>query len=289
MAALTMTSNEGDLLRVWVEHYAKQVSLENVYVLDDGSTDGSTEGLGCQVLHLPKLPGGASFRPARLRLINGLGSLLLAAYDYVVFADVDEFILPDPTRYADLPELVQKKGHPEAIASIGLNVVHVPQVEGPLDLSRPILEQRSFAKFAKIMCKPSIKRTSALWDHATHGLAVTKPYATDAGLFMLHLKFADRDRLAEVAARRRALGLPQGSKAKNASWASEADEIVATVDASAAALDLAAVKEFDVRSLDLHKLAVPKNGHYRALGPAQLKIFDVEPTVRIPARLRGLV
>lgn len=55
LAVVTMARDEGAVLRRWVDWYAGQVGAEHVIVLDDGSTDGSTDDLPCPVLHLPPL------------------------------------------------------------------------------------------------------------------------------------------------------------------------------------------------------------------------------------------
>src|SRR5215213_8734024 len=146
VAVITMARDEGDLLRLWVAHYARQVGIDNLVVLDDNSVDGSTDGLGCTVHRVPPLRGGLDFEPVRMRLMNGIAGGLLAAYDYVVFVDVDEFLVTDPAVYPTLPDLLEDRGRPETLGVVGLNVVHVPSLEPePLDLRRPLLEQRSFA------------------------------------------------------------------------------------------------------------------------------------------------
>ena len=49
VAALTMMHNETVWAPVWARHYAREVGAENCLVLDHGSTDGSTDGLGVHV------------------------------------------------------------------------------------------------------------------------------------------------------------------------------------------------------------------------------------------------
>ena len=106
VAVITMARDEGDLLPLWVSHYARHVGIDNLVVIDDNSVDGSTEGLGCTVHRVPELKGGLDFEPVRMRLMNGIAGGLLAVYDYVVFVDVDEFLVTDPDVYPTLPDLL---------------------------------------------------------------------------------------------------------------------------------------------------------------------------------------
>jgi len=285
VAVITMARDEGDLLALWVSHYARHVGVENLVVLDDNSADGSTEGLGCTVHRVPPLRGGPQFEPVRMRLMNGIASGLLAVYDYVVFVDVDEFLVTDPSAYPTLPDLLEDRGRPETLGVVGLNVVHVPSAEpDPLDLSRPLLEQRSFAKFTPLMCKPSVKRVNAAWTSSSHGLMA--PYAVDPELYMLHLKFADRSRLAEVAALRNAVSRADG-RAQGASWGKRADRLLEIFDSVVAHVDPAATPEFRPSAADLEAAVTFLNGRHRTPQQGQIEALRSQPLVRIPARLAG--
>jgi hypothetical protein len=279
-----MTADEGDMLRLWVEHYAGQVGMDNLFVFDDGTTDGSTDDLPCTVHRLPQLPGRAGFERARMGLASGMARGLLAVYDYVVFVDVDEFLVCDPARYADLPDLIARHGRPEVLGAVGLNVVHLPQVEGPLDLTRPILEQRSFAKFTPLMCKPAVKRIGADWTDSSHALRA--PYAVDPELFMLHLKFADRDRLAGIAAHRHEMTRRDGRAGKS-SWGRPADDLVRALDEAVAGVDPAAVPEFDPAAAGVAEVVRELDGVHRGPREGQLQALERRPLVRIPAALKG--
>ena len=168
---------------------------------------------------------------------------------------------------------------------MGLNVVHVPSLEPePLDLGRPLLEQRSFAKFTPLMCKPSVKRINAGWAISSHALKA--PYSIDPELFMLHLKFADRDRLAEVAALRNAVSKADG-RAEDASWGKEADEMLAIFDEAVADVDSAAIPEFDPAAANLQDMVIFHNGRHRTPKQGQIAALKKQPLTRIPQRLVG--
>ena len=184
VVVMTMARDESLMLPRWVRHYGDQVGVDHLVVLDDGTTDGSTDDLPCPVHRLPPLPG-KGYEGVRMRLLSGLADGFLAAYDVVVFVDVDEFLVPDPARHADLRSYLAARADREVVAPTTLNVVHVPQVEEPLRPDEPVLAQRGFAKFTPIMCKPSVKRVPAAWRWASHGIEA--PFAVDPELYMLHL------------------------------------------------------------------------------------------------------
>ena len=184
-----MPRDEGTMLRRWVQHYGDAVGRDHLLVLDDNSSDGSTTDLGCPVFPVPTLPGGSEFERARMRLINGFAQGLLACHDFVIFVDVDEFLIPDPVKFGGLREFLAARRDRPVIAPLALNLVHHVGVEGEIDPDRPVLEQRSFAKFLPGMCKPAIKRVPAPWTAASHGIG--RAFAVDPELFMLHLKLYD--------------------------------------------------------------------------------------------------
>jgi hypothetical protein len=282
---MTMVRDEGEMLPRWLRHYGAQVGMDNLVVLDDNSVDGSTDNLDCTVHRLPELPG-AGYEHARMSLLSGLAAGFLAAYDFVVFVDADEFLIPDPDLHPDLPSFLATRRDRAVIAPLGLNVVHVHPVEPPLVADEPVLGQRRFAKFTPLMCKPSIKQVPAGWRRASHGIEA--PFEVDDELFMLHLKFADRDALLRVAAHRRALVLADG-RAYESSWSKSAEEVVAALDDAVRDVDVDVVPEFDPKEVDLTTIVSRREGLYRAVGAGQLGALRRQPLRRVPSRLLGRI
>lgn len=270
------------MLPRWVDHYGSQVGVENLIVIDDNTTDGSTDGLPCSVLRIPGF-GRKGFEARRIRLVSGLATGLLRVYDVVVFVDADEFLLADPDQYDGLKDFLRRRPD-DVIAPLAFNVVHHVGSEGPLRPDRPVLGQRQLAKFAPVMCKPSMKRIDAPWAAASHG--VRAPYAVDPGIFMMHLKFADRDLLQSVAERRNALA-EDGGRGINASWRFSGDSMVELLEQSVRGVDPSAVPEFDPALLDLDDLVIHDGKVWRAPGPGHVMILKKQPLVRIPRRLHG--
>lgn len=284
VAAVTVVKDEAVMLPLWEHHYGERLGLDHLVVLDDQTTDGSTTGLRAEVRDLGGLPGGVAFEKARTRAANTVASELLERFDWVVFVDADEFLVPDPERHDGLPDLLGSCSSP-VVGALALNVVQDLEHEGPLDTARPILEQRSYAFFAEVMCKPSCKRRRAPWVLASHG--IRSRYEVRPDLFMLHLKFADRDLLAGAAAHRRALHVQDGRG--GGSW--KIDGVPERFVERMRATDFAATPEFDATAVDLERLLVqtPSKKAWRTANDrnSQLQSLRKEPVVRIPARLRG--
>lgn len=285
VAVLTVARDEAVMLPRWVAHYGAQVGVDNLLVLDDGSTDGSTDGLACSVHRIPGFPPG-QFEGSRMRLVSGIARGLLETYDVVVFTDVDELLLADPARHDGLVDLLQARADVPVLASLALNVVHHVGVEEPLDAARPVLDQRRLAVFAPVMCKPAVKRVPAAWGLASHGIRT--PYAVEPDLFMLHLKFADRDLLRAAADHRRAL-VEMDRRGANTTWRRTGEEVVTVLERLVADVDVDTVPEFDPADLDLGSLVVRAEKGWRTRPEGQLRALTRHRLVRVPDRLRGLV
>ncbi|MEP9383873.1 glycosyltransferase family 2 protein [Nocardioides sp. KR10-350] len=285
VAVLTVARDEGDMLHRWVGYYGGQVGVENLIVFDDNSSDGSTDRLPCTVQRIPGFRPGR-FEASRIKLVSGVAQGLLQTYDVVVFTDVDEFIIPDPKLHDGLRPYLRARREVPVLAPLALNVVHHPGLEGPLHPSRPILGQRSFAKFAPVMCKPALKRVSSPWAAASHG--VMAPYQPDPELFMVHFKFADQDALRRQADRRNAMAMSEG-RGKNSSWSETGQDLVDLVAQATAGVRREDVPEFDPTTVDLSTLVIQEGDLYRAPRQGQVRVLKRSPLVRVPERLHGIV
>jgi hypothetical protein len=285
-----MVRDEGDMLQRWIRHYGGQTGgTQHLLVLDDNSSDGSTTDLPCPVVRIPEL-NGQPFNPVRMKLASGFAAGLLAVYDFVVYVDVDEFLVADPDKYADLREFLAARPDSTIIAPMGLNVVHHTEVEPDLDPDQPVLGQRRFAKFVPIMCKPAVKQIPAAWFPTPHEARAR--FVVDPELYLFHLKFSDRQSLAKTAALRYAMFEADG-RGQGSSWSRDADDWDRQLRefVAGAAPDL--VPEFDPASIDLASVvhADRKKGTWRAAarGQGQVQAMLRSPLYRIPDRFFGTV
>ena len=281
-----MVRDECVMLPRWVDHYGRQVGVEHLLVLDDNSTDGSTEGLVCEVRRVPELPGGEDFERARMRLINHAAADLLRTHDWVVFADADEFLLPDPTQHESLRRLLAAHSRDSVVGAVGVNVLHDRTTEPPLDPLRPVLEQRHLAQIVPLMCKPAAKRVRKPWVLASHG--IRSHYLVDPALLMIHLKFADRGQLVKSSAHRLGLVARDG-RASKSSWSR--DDLPVLLDERVDAVRDLALADFDeqVATLDLGPHEAGKLRWRTPKGQSQVQALRQQPVSEIPQRLRSLL
>jgi len=289
IAAITFCRDEGRMLPLWLRYYGGQFGTDNLYVVDDNSEDGSTDDLPCDVLHIPPIRDG-KFNSTRMAVVGNLGRSLLQLYDAVLFCDTDEFIVPDPDKYAGLKDYVEARTGDglNAVGSLGFNVVHNVGSEPPLDLGQPLLGQRQLAKFLPLMCKPAIKWVPGHWSAGTHG--VKTPYAVDPDLWMFHMKFGDRDHLQEAADHRQRMVEADG-RSRETQWRQGGDTLVDLLERITEGADAVEIPDFvppTGAKLDALVVEEPK-GNWRAPKGSQMNLMEKRPLVRIPQRFHGIV
>ena len=285
VAVITTVRDEADLLPVWLGYYGPRLGYDNLIVLDDNTVDGSTDDLPCVRYRLPPGPWKADWGRTRMRLVNGLASSLLAVNDVVIYTDVDELLIPDPAHHRGLLDYLGTRADTDVVAPFAVEVIHHPDSEPPLDLSRPILHQRSFAKFSPAMCKPLIRRSDSRWRKAFH--ANVAPFSVDPELWMFHLKFVDETVLRRTARARESYHRVEGRGHPRSFWSMSEEEIVSKLtDWTRAATDPG---ELDPYSLDLDDLVqLDEAGTYQATAN-QVASLEESPLRRIPERFRDAV
>lgn len=184
VAAVTMAYNEAVFLPIWVRHFTREVGAENTYVLDHGSDDGSTTGLGCHVVPVPR---GALDEPARAGVVSEFCAGLLRDYAAVLHSDVDELLVADPRHHENLAAYAGA-ALIDVVTAVGLDLHHLPDEEPPLDPARSIGAQRRWARFAASMCKPALVRRPVAWAPGFH--CCDAPLVLDQ-LWLFHLRYAD--------------------------------------------------------------------------------------------------
>ena len=182
-----MVYNESVFLPMWLAHYGGQVGRENVFVVDVGSNDGSTSGLGANCVRLPR---AYLDEERRTSFVHHFHASLLSYYDIVIFCDADEFLVADPAVYPDLIALLEDRRE-NVLAGIGLNVVQVLDQEPSLDPEVKILAQRHYAQFDSLYCKPLIARTAVPWTPGFHSSSDRFDLCTS--LYLFHLKAVDKE------------------------------------------------------------------------------------------------
>jgi Glycosyl transferase family 2 len=187
IAIMTMVYNESTNLPIWIGHYRRTAPSANLFVIDHGSDDGSI-AQESGVTRIP-LPRDQMDERDRTFLINSLQQGFLRYYDIVIYTDCDELLVPDPNKSTALDAYLWDQSYPYA-SPIGLNVLHITDIEPELDFTQPLLRQRQYGQFQSSMCKPLITRIPLTWEPGFH-TCDRRPHI-DKNLYLFHIKQIDR-------------------------------------------------------------------------------------------------
>jgi hypothetical protein len=186
IAALTFVYNENVNLPIWLRYYGSQFGNKNLFVIDRESDDRSTNDLGdANRIVVPRDPFDDK---KKVNCMSSFQNGLLSYYDAVVCGDCDEIVVPNPTKYIDLTDYVAKMDGDYATC-IGIDILHIINLEPPIDLNKPILEQRRFGRFRSAGCKTLLSRVPLRWAPGLHSM--NKMPRVDPNLINFHLKTMD--------------------------------------------------------------------------------------------------
>ncbi len=187
VAAVTMAYNEPDFAACWARHYASELGCRNCYIIDHGSSDGSLEGLGVNLVRIPRSPQDDT---RRAHFLSQFCSSLLSWYDAVIHVDVDEILVACPDRYSSLASYCAADHRP-VVNAIGLDLLHRPDHERPLSPGLPVTTQRRWLRFSSAMCKPVLIRIPTEWAPGFHSVPAAPAFGE---LYLFHLRYIDLNR-----------------------------------------------------------------------------------------------
>jgi Glycosyl transferase family 2 len=188
-AAFTIVQNEPVMLPLWLDYYGRYFDAEDLYVLDHGTSDGSTSQLEgrCRVVPVHRT---TSFDHRWLRgTVEAFQSFLLRSYETVLFAEADEFIVADPLRFRGLGEYINALKGPAA-RCVGFNVVHQPD-EPPIRFDAPLLAQRRYWRASLDCAKRLIAKVPLRWSEGFHVEYSAPDDPPDPALMLVHLHCID--------------------------------------------------------------------------------------------------
>lgn len=188
LAAVTMVFNEETFLPVWLRHYGDQIGPENCFVLDHGSTDGSTRPPSVQGASVVRIPRSPQDDTLRCSFVSDFCASLLSWYDAVIYTDVDELLVPDPAVHGSLLAYAAGVGEGDVVTALGFDVVQVPDLEPALDWTGRLALQRDWIRFSSAMCKPVLIRRRVAWAPGFHCIDAGPAFSD---LFLFHLRYAD--------------------------------------------------------------------------------------------------
>jgi hypothetical protein len=186
-AVVTIVHNEKVFLPIWWRYYSQFFQPEDIYILDHETTDGSTAGPG--FIRIPVSHPVVDWGWHR-DMVQGQQHQLIKRYDVVLCTDADELVSPDP-RTGNLGDYIERFSG-DFVNCRGYEIIHMKNSEGPLDLSRPILEQRFHWYFNPTYSKPLLARVAMHWHGGLHS-AVDGEIRDDPNLYLIHLHRMDYD------------------------------------------------------------------------------------------------
>jgi len=195
VAIFTHVYNEGPMLQLWYDHYSKFVPDTALFLIDDGSNDGSLD-------NLPKAVNRLTIPRAKLDHYNMANycsyfqRFLLQRYRFVISTDCDELLF-FPKGISDfldqLPSNLAGFKPEYAIAPI-----HNKELEPPFTWKSSPESWKSrqlYVNEIDMFLKPLVCRAEVTWGPGQHYSKET--VGTAEGLVLLHAKFVDYDRLLE--------------------------------------------------------------------------------------------
>ncbi|MGI9556647.1 MAG: glycosyltransferase family 2 protein [Solirubrobacterales bacterium] len=134
-----MVHNESVFLPIWLGYYSRFFAPQDIYVLDNDSTDGSTEERGFTRIRAEHDRVDHAWM---VRRVESLQRELLERYDLVLVSDVDELIAPNPSR-GTLGDYLDSFSE-DYVNCLGYELLHIRDAERPFAGDRPILSQRGY-------------------------------------------------------------------------------------------------------------------------------------------------
>ena len=190
-AVFTVLRNEKRFLPYWIRYYEKYFKPDDMYIIDNDSSDGCTNGLaskGFNVIHAHR----EAFYDHRwlVELVRETTRVLLSkGYKRVIFCEIDELIVPSLDIYPNGLSDYRSRMNTSSVAVTAWHIVHDWNNETELDFSAPVLAQRKWALRDSTYDKPLIVDRPLHWVVGFH--TASEEVARDEHLMMFHLKRMD--------------------------------------------------------------------------------------------------
>lgn len=202
-AIITMVYQDYLFLERFVDYYGRHIGKENIYIFSHGPDPRHHEiAAGCNVITLPRDPQLTFFDRRRWTALSFFASGLTQFYHWAITTDVDEFILVDPEVGDNLTDYLRTKypdpaQAPASISPFALELIHRPEDEPePIEAGVPILSRRRIYRPNANYSKPCITRGAVRFSPGGHANNLG-PRTLSDDLYMLHLRFFDRDYITQ--------------------------------------------------------------------------------------------
>lgn len=194
IAAITTVRNDALFLPKWIQYYGKAFGFRNLYVFLDGHDQVKPDCEGSDdvnFIYLPRVP--LERVPAmrrRARVMSDLAAGLFRYFDIVMATDVDEFLVVDPAKSDGLASYLSGLNYRTSVSGLGVDVGQHLFEEGPIEPTRPFLEQRKYAHLSARYTKPNTTFRPVVWGSGMHRIK-RHSFTIDPNLYLFHFGMVD--------------------------------------------------------------------------------------------------
>jgi hypothetical protein len=128
---------------LWQNYYGNLFGYNNLFALGDLKNDFALKLFHDSVNLINYSPEFVGDHDDHIKTIINLQKQLLENYDVVIFAEADQFFVPDPDKYLNLNDYLHHNTQ-DYIKVSGWNVRHRPEKEPYYNPTKRILEQRNY-------------------------------------------------------------------------------------------------------------------------------------------------
>jgi hypothetical protein len=186
-AIFTIVNNEKIFLPIWIEYYKNFFDLEDMFVFDHATSDGSTDNIEAKVF---KLDYKKIFNHKFLKnTVEKIQKKLLKHYEVVVFVEVDE-LLYDINMSLDKKIELFIESKDQYLTCTAFELFQQIETEKEFDPSKHFILQRGYWFRDPGYDKTLITKIPLKYNLGFHSL-VDKNINSSEGLYMIHLRRLD--------------------------------------------------------------------------------------------------
>lgn len=187
-AVFTIVKNESYFLPIWLKHYKKYFSVEDIYVLDHQSTDGSTTNLDANVV--PVVNELAFDHQWLVNTVQNFQKDLLKKYESVLFAESDELVYSVEKSFNEVIDKFLKDDKVQYQTCTGYEVIQDLENENSLEEGDEIFKNRNYWFQTPSYNKTLLSKIPLRWVWGFHQVIDNIPNRK-YNLFLCHLHRVD--------------------------------------------------------------------------------------------------
>lgn len=217
-AVFTIVRNEPFFLPVWCDYYARNFGEENLYVLDNSTSDSSVSDVVRRWprINIKPVPSDEALLYAwTTEVAKSFQRAALKAHHCVIFADADEFLIPNE-RYKNLKAYCDGflSSNRRYVRAQGWAVIH--QIDSERAATPDdILKDRNSMWRAPLYDKTLVSKTPLNWAKGIHTIYDSRGVKlsddpVDADIALFHARDVDLDVMHKRCIDRSKMKLTQG-------------------------------------------------------------------------------